>query len=85
MFDGGQFYFDETRENEPHALPDGEVFYRSENDSDYWSDAEEDVIHGGAGWYWWSCFPGCLPDSDPSGPFETAQLALDDARAYMPI
>lgn len=32
------------------------------------------------GWYWWSCFPGCLPDSDPFGPFETEAEALEDAR-----
>ena len=22
-------------------------------------------------WWWWSCFPGCLPDSDPFGPYAT--------------
>lgn len=33
-----------------------------------------------AGWYWWPCLPGCLPDcSIPSGPFATQQEALDDA------
>jgi hypothetical protein len=32
------------------------------------------------GHYWQSCFPGCLPDSDPIGPFETAEEALADAR-----
>jgi hypothetical protein len=30
------------------------------------------------GWYWWSCFPGCLPDGDPIGPFETEQEAMAD-------
>lgn len=30
------------------------------------------------GWYWWSCFPGCLPDGDPVGPFETEAEATDD-------
>ena len=34
------------------------------------------------GWFWWSCFPGCLPDSDPYGPFDSEQDALDDAREY---
>ncbi len=33
-----------------------------------------------AGWYWWACLPGCLPDSEPNGPFETAQAAIDDAQ-----
>ena len=32
------------------------------------------------GWYWWSCFPGCLPDGDPNGPFDTEALALADAQ-----
>jgi hypothetical protein len=31
------------------------------------------------GWYWWSCWPGCLPDSDPYGPFKTHNMAYADA------
>jgi len=31
------------------------------------------------GWFYWFCFPGCLPDSDPIGPFETEEQALKDA------
>jgi len=31
------------------------------------------------GHYWQSCFPGCLPDSDPVGPFTTASDAIADA------
>lgn len=31
-------------------------------------------------WFWWSCFPGCLPDSDPFGPFASEDEALADAR-----
>ena len=30
------------------------------------------------GWYWWSCQPGCIPDSDFFGPFETEEEARDD-------
>lgn len=42
----------------------------------YWiEDAQAELT----GWYWAACFPGCLPDSDPIGPFETYELALDDA------
>lgn len=33
-----------------------------------------------SGWWYWFCLPGCLPDSDPVGPFETAAEALADAR-----
>jgi hypothetical protein len=32
------------------------------------------------GWFWWSCFPGCLPDGPAIGPFKTKQEALEDAR-----
>jgi hypothetical protein len=32
------------------------------------------------GWYWWSCFPGCLPDSDAIGPFDTKAEAIADAQ-----
>lgn len=32
-----------------------------------------------AGWYWQAGFPGCLPDGDPMGPFDTEQEAMADA------
>lgn len=32
------------------------------------------------GWYWWTCFPGCLPESEPFGPFETEEDAIENAR-----
>lgn len=32
------------------------------------------------GWFYWFCFLGCLPDSDPIGPFVTEAEALADAR-----
>jgi len=31
------------------------------------------------GWYWWACFPGCLPDGDKSGPFKNFNDAILDA------
>ena len=46
----------------------------------FYSYGEEDVING---WYWWPCFPGCLPDGDPSGPFENEQEAIKDATDYV--
>lgn len=48
-----------------------EVFYVEEDRRDGCERAE--------GWYWWSCFPGCLPDGEPSGPFPTAEGAYLDA------
>tara|TARA_R110001592_G_scaffold162401_2_gene395582 strand:- start:5431 stop:5652 length:222 start_codon:yes stop_codon:yes gene_type:complete len=35
------------------------------------------------GWYWRAGFPGCLPDGEPSGPFETEQEAIKDATDYI--
>ena len=32
-----------------------------------------------SGYYWHACFPGCMPDGDPSGPFATEELAIADA------
>lgn len=50
-------------------------------------DTEETCCHGEPYaiddrevWWWWSCQPGCLPDSDPFGPFDTEEEALADAR-----
>lgn len=37
-------------------------------------------LTGKTAWFYWFCFPGCLPDSDPFGPFATEQEAIDDAR-----
>ena len=81
-----QFYFDVTRENDPHALPDGEVFYADEGE--LWDETnpffcDQDCQPNAPGWYYWSCFPGCLPDGDPIGPFETEDEALADAREGM--
>ena len=33
----------------------------------------------GPGFYWWPCFPGCLPDGEPIGPFQNEQEAITDA------
>ncbi len=32
-----------------------------------------------AGWYWWTCCPGCMPDSDANGPFDTQDEAKENA------
>ena len=78
---------DPRRASDPHALEDIEVF---EVDAGMIEDAEPgtwitDALDDGAnpadlvGWYWWSCLPGCLPEGDPAGPFDTEAAALDDA------
>jgi hypothetical protein len=40
--------------------------------------ADEDLARefaGSVGWYWWECYPGCLPLSDAFGPFPTSYHA----------
>lgn len=32
------------------------------------------------GWFYWYCFPGCMPDSEANGPFATRDEALKDAQ-----
>lgn len=104
-----QAYSDPSRETDPHALPDVEIFPMSTDDflqaaHDTWmaealnnlvSDcrdfehlnpaaselaAIEQAAKELSGFYWQPCFPGCLPDGDPIGPFETEQEALADAQ-----
>ena len=75
-----QEYSDPVRAAEQHALPDLEVFYLSSTDiiSDHWVDPESERIK--PGYYWWPCFPGCLPDGEPIGPFTNYNEALANAR-----
>lgn len=78
-----QHYSDQTREDDEHALPDLEVFYLTAEevvaqDDDLVHEAEEGIT---GGWFYWYCFPGCLPDGEPIGPFESQAAALADARS----
>ena len=41
------------------------------------------IRHGSTlprGWYWWPCYPGCLPDGEATGPFTTKEEAFRNAR-----
>ena len=82
-----QFYTDPKRESDPYALPDGEVFkvtrkeMRADGKESCWY-IEEDRRWREPGWYYWYCLPGCLPDSEPRGPFASEDLAIEDARQY---
>lgn len=96
-----QAYSDPTRESDPYALPNVEVFYLGADDfiqaeaesvqADMMKDAMADRDDYSAksaclcaadldGWYYWFCFPGCLPDSDPVGPFPSEAKALTNAQ-----
>ena len=74
-----QAYSNPAREDEPHALPNVEVFYHECLDCSLHNETEEH-LYSGNGWYYWYCFPGCLPDSDAIGPFASEATALKDAR-----
>jgi hypothetical protein len=69
-----QFYTDPTRAYDPNALPDGEAFEMDETLADGME--ENDGTRPAPGWYFWACFPGCLPDSDPTGPYESETAAI---------
>ena len=36
------------------------------------------VTESGDAWLYWFCLPGCLPESDPLGPFKTEKEALEN-------
>lgn len=72
-----QFYTNPVRETEETALPDAEVFYVDAHDLQYRDDEGKCLEKG---WYWWACFPGCLPDGAPNGPFDTEDEAVKDAQ-----
>jgi len=40
--------------------------------------ATEEAAKELAGFYWWSCQPGCFPDGEANGPFETREEAKED-------
>jgi hypothetical protein len=67
-----QTYSDPNRKSDEYALPNIEVWYDSSD--------EIGREHGQHGYYWWSCFPGCMPDSEPMGPFNTELEAIEDAQ-----
>lgn len=93
-----QAYSNPKRASDPYALPDVEVFYVKAreffHESTVWNEMMLEYVADGsadshsaaasalAGWYWWSCLPGCLPDSDPVGPFATEAEALADEETW---
>ncbi len=68
-------YSNTERQTDRYACPDVEVFYA---ETGTLLDEEEENYP--EGWYYWFCFPGCLPDSTPFGPFKTEEQALKAAQ-----
>ena len=88
-----QAYSDPSRASDKWSLPDVEIFYhqhakrelcalnaghKAELYGECVVDAAGDCC--GTGWYYWTCLPGCMPDSDPFGPFDSEAEALADAQ-----
>ena len=69
-------YSNPARETDPYAVPDVEVFRVHMADRMTNEDGEPLEL----GWYYWACFPGCLPDGEPVGPFATKADAIADMR-----
>ena len=60
-----------------HSVPglgSVEIFHRYKSGPNIDQDGEFPAD----GIYWQSCFPGCLPDGDPVGPFDTPFQAYQD-------
>lgn len=75
---------DEFLAADPHSWP--RVMLANAT-CDSWADessesARRDAAKSLAGWYWHSCFPGCLPDGEPNGPFDSAEAAETDAQDW---
>jgi len=59
-----------------HQFEDEETGLQYGSFEVFWADSPEEMDEG---WYWWACFPGCLPDGEASGPFATSTEAYNSA------
>lgn len=77
---------DPSRESQPHALPNVEIFFLSYEEAGHMNKLEDPDFESGMraryseGWYWVYGSPGCLWDGEPEGPFETEADAIADIR-----
>jgi len=78
-----KFHAEETQE----AYGSFEVFW-DDSDVSKWGgearnyDADGEPVK--AGWYWWACLPGCMPDGEAKGPFASSRQAHQDADGWSP-
>lgn len=64
-----------------------EVFWDDADVSEWGGQArnyDEDGEPVKPGWYWWPCFPGCIPDGEANGPFASSRAAMYDADEFHP-
>jgi len=80
-----QVYLNKKLEDALYALPTLWVTYLTQDEAlasredpfEYDEDETQDNL---AGWYYCSCMPGCMPDSDFSGPYATEIEAVKAGR-----
>jgi len=58
-----------------------ETFYAQGSENVNYHDLPEFECITAAGFYWQSCFPGCMPDGEAVGPFQTEAEAIADANS----
>lgn len=66
-------YSDPSRASDTTALPNVEIWYEP-------CDTTRGHECLPKGWYWQACFPGCLPDGEPNGPFASEREAIEDCQ-----
>jgi len=88
-------YYTNDPESYPHTAPSIHVqtFHMgveefTKADPDSWmalrvSETETEAADL-AGWYWWACLPGCMPDGEAEGPFKHERAALEASRGMDP-
>jgi hypothetical protein len=72
-----QHYSNQKNASNPYRLPDVEVFEVAKTGTPW---ETEDGERLEPGWYWWTCLPGCMPDSEPDGPYTTEDEAIAASR-----
>lgn len=76
-----RYYSNPDLADDKWSLPDVEVFYASKGELSFDTD-ELDESENEAGWYYWYCWPGCLPEGDAMGPFQSEAAAVADMREW---
>lgn len=62
-----------------------EIFWHDQDDfrpgdGSCWESDDGDMLP--SGWYFWLCVPGCMPDSNPLGPYDSCEDAIKDVETF---
>jgi hypothetical protein len=70
---------DEDTIHEFMQRPEFRLASMNSRDRERMLDAMVDELGITGGWFYWFCMPGCMPDSAPYGPFDSAEEARQAA------